>query len=329
MFYLQEPTIPLIEHYGVDTIAFPTAWMNVLPYFSAVPFHSSFAVGMHVNYLSSNIHDPADRFSGSGVFSPNKTLVYRNDEHSDAGALLVADVPIMRRTGESTTSHELPNGTTHAHAKFGNNVGASLSSSVTSVTDELKDTPSFQDTPTFQNEVFGDTWTFAWLLPGNRETTVCHNELCCDLSYDLPNTTDHWALGAFDGLHLKEGTYYLQICGFLRCASDDPTTCGDPGVRTSSSRFDRFDLQGNYSTPYRFPQVVTEEGNPSSGQWEWDGTRLAATAPTEHHLVSAIVLSRVYERDWKPMLQDHRIDLDSTPPASVRFRWGTGLSWHI
>ena len=92
IFY--EPTIKLIETHDIDTIVFPTAWMNVLPYFSAVPFHSAFAKGMGVKYLSSNLHDPINRFSGSGIYSYQEVLQYRNNETSEEGALLIADVPV-------------------------------------------------------------------------------------------------------------------------------------------------------------------------------------------------------------------------------------------
>ncbi|KAL4676327.1 hypothetical protein H8959_010472 [Pygathrix nigripes] len=41
-----DPAVTLVKDFHVDTILFPTAWMNVLPHLSAVEFHSAWAMGM-------------------------------------------------------------------------------------------------------------------------------------------------------------------------------------------------------------------------------------------------------------------------------------------
>ena len=74
----EDPTMGLIHRYNVDNILFPTAWMNVLPYFSANGFHQSFAYGMGVNVLAANLHIPNGRFLGSGIYSPGRQLGYIN-----------------------------------------------------------------------------------------------------------------------------------------------------------------------------------------------------------------------------------------------------------
>lgn len=47
----------LVSELQVDTVLFPTAWMNVLPFLTAVEFHSAWAMGMRVNLLSANTHN--------------------------------------------------------------------------------------------------------------------------------------------------------------------------------------------------------------------------------------------------------------------------------
>ena len=146
IFY--EPTIELITKHDIDSIVFPTAWMNVLPYFSAVPFHSAFAKGMGVNYLASNLHDPVNRFSGSGIYSYEKVLQFRNNETSEEGALLIDDVPIT------------PVKTQRQNVTFQNLT---------------------ESEGAFTNEIFGDIWRFV-LIPdevADGEVAVCQNSLCC------------------------------------------------------------------------------------------------------------------------------------------------------
>lgn len=61
----REPAISLVEKFKVDTILFPTAWTNTLPLLDAIQFHSAWAMGMRVNFLSSNIHKPTLGLTGN------------------------------------------------------------------------------------------------------------------------------------------------------------------------------------------------------------------------------------------------------------------------
>lgn len=63
LFY--DPAVTLVTDFQVDTILFPTAWMNVLPHLSAIEFHSAWAMGMGVNFLASNIHYPSMKMTGN------------------------------------------------------------------------------------------------------------------------------------------------------------------------------------------------------------------------------------------------------------------------
>lgn len=62
LFY--NPAVALVVEHNVDTILFPTAWMNLLPHLTAVEFHSAWAMGMGVNLLSSNTHNTSMRMTG-------------------------------------------------------------------------------------------------------------------------------------------------------------------------------------------------------------------------------------------------------------------------
>lgn len=63
-----DPAVRLVSQLHVDTILFPTAWMNVLPHLTAIEFHSAWAMGMHVNFLSSNTHNLKWNMTGNVQF---------------------------------------------------------------------------------------------------------------------------------------------------------------------------------------------------------------------------------------------------------------------
>lgn len=60
-----DPAVALVSQLSVDTILFPTAWMNVLPHLTAIEFHSAWAMGMHVNLLAANTHNISLRMTGN------------------------------------------------------------------------------------------------------------------------------------------------------------------------------------------------------------------------------------------------------------------------
>lgn len=60
-----DPAVALVTQLSVDTILFPTAWMNVLPHLTAIEFHSAWAMGMRANVLSANTHNPIFNMTGN------------------------------------------------------------------------------------------------------------------------------------------------------------------------------------------------------------------------------------------------------------------------
>ncbi|KAK2489754.1 hypothetical protein MC885_016566, partial [Smutsia gigantea] len=59
ILFFHDPAVTLVKDFRVDTILFPTAWVNVLPHLSAIKFHSAWAMGMGVSFLASNLHNPS------------------------------------------------------------------------------------------------------------------------------------------------------------------------------------------------------------------------------------------------------------------------------
>ncbi|CAD5114744.1 DgyrCDS3785 [Dimorphilus gyrociliatus] len=264
----QEPAIDLIEKHNIDIVAFPTAWMNVLPFYSAVPFHSSWSYVMGVSFLSSNLRFPPMRFSGSGIYAPDGVKVHRNDDTVFDGKLLVSDVKKGRR-----------NIIYHQKIEFNGFVSSE---------------------ETFQSQVFGDNYTMS-LLPQEESSgtvRVCNNGLCCKIDYENRTKTekDKFALGVFKGMHFKEGTYYLEMCLLLRCADyNDVSSCGQ-WTEESSTKFDYLNIQANLTSRYAFPVYVSEGISPSSGDWSYDGYSLISNG-AQKPLLTAGFYARCFDLD--------------------------------
>ncbi|CAH1778222.1 unnamed protein product [Owenia fusiformis] len=261
----KEPAVDLVTEYKVNHILFPTAWMNVYPFFSAVSFHSAWAYGMGVNFLSANIHRPRNRNVGSGVYGYNGIKEYTMDHEAPNGELKLA------------TLESRPSPKTIQHTKLENLGNTSRE---------------------FVSDLFGDKFNFVSLKEYEGTISVCHNAVCCSATYKRTGNSHNelYAIGAFDGLHTKEGTYYLQICTLLKCATDEPESCGSK-VTDSKTIFEHFTLKGNFSTQHIFPMVVLDKAEPSINDWEYsDGPTLSSNS-LQKPLLTAAMFGRWYEMD--------------------------------
>ncbi|XP_062953013.1 pantetheinase-like [Cynocephalus volans] len=266
-----DPAVTLVKDFHVDTILFPTAWMNVLPLLSAIEFHSAWAMGMGVNFLASNIHYPSKSMTGSGIYAPDSPRAFHYDMKTEKGKLLLAQL-------DSHPYHPVvANWTAYA-------------SSIEALSRGNKE---------FKNILFFDEYTFVELTGAMGNYTVCQKDLCCHLSYKMSEkrSDEVYALGAFDGLHIVEGRYYLQICTLLKCATTDLNTCGDP-VETASTTFEMFSLSGTFETQHVFPEVLLSEIQLAPGEFQVssDG-RLFSLKPISAPVLTATLFGRWYEKD--------------------------------
>ncbi|XP_066467302.1 pantetheinase-like [Tiliqua scincoides] len=271
----REPAISLVEKFKVDTILFPTAWTNTLPLLDAIQFHSAWAMGMRVNFLSANIHNPAIDITGSGIFVPDGPPVYYYDMKTENGKLLLAEIDVHP----------------HLSPTYPPPVNWSLyASSLKNVSPEIQ---------VFTGAVYYDIFTFAELSKQAGNYTVCQKDVCCHLSYKMAEKRqdEAYALGAFDGLHVIEGEYYLQICTLLKCKSTDLKTCGQP-VDTAKTRFDSFSLSGTFNTSYVFPEVLLTGTQLAPGEFQvlTDG-RLISKNSISKPVLSVSLFGRWYGKD--------------------------------
>lgn len=325
----RSPAVDLVEQYGVSHVVFPTAWMNVLPHYSAVAYHSAWARGMGVNYLAANIHAPQLRMVGSGIYSPSGPLLYAyNATAAGDGVLLVTPVHVL---GQRSTI-----------------AAAALRSTATAALRGPSEWPGQQRPPggqhggvanavplaghgvgghssagfTFTSEVFGDLYTFVLLPAQSGSARVCQKAVCCTAEYTRADESgDLVALGAFDGMHTLEGRYYLEVCIVVRCSSTDQSSCGSP-TNSSHAVISSFTFTSTTATSYVFPEILTVDNELAAGEWQFS----KQVVPCENGvcyestirgsfvkpLISSTHFGRNYDRDeW------HSSD-DPTPYSQTR-----------
>ena len=275
-----DPAIPLVEKYNIDHVVFPTAWFDVLPLFAAIGFHSSWARGMRVNYLASNTHVPFLLNTGSGLYSTNGARKFYRSLTSK-GALLIASLPVSPRNTSRNTSpiNDI------------NNNNRSLSNTNTS--------------DAFYSDLFGDLFLFKELSKEQDTLNVCYNDstTCCSLTYKMASkqSGEMYALGVFDGLHTKEGQYYLRICALIKCLNLNRSSCGQR-IHNANTIFKSIVLKSQLNTPYVFPQVVADEVSLLPGEWvnEFPANVLQTTQQLSKGLLTAALFGRVYHLDPPP-----------------------------
>ncbi|XP_049640968.1 pantetheinase [Suncus etruscus] len=265
-----DPAVTLVKDHHVDTILFPTAWMNVLPHLTAIEFHSAWAMGMGVNFLASNLHNSSRKMTGSGIYAPDSPKEFHYDMKTNEGKLILAQL-------DSHPSHQVVNWSSYVNSVKVLSTGNG----------------------NFQGTIFFDEFTFVELTEITGNYTVCQKDLCCLLSYKMfeKRSDEVYALGAFDGLHTVEGCYYLQVCTLLKCKTTNLHSCGSP-VETASTRFEMFSLSGTFRTQYVFPEVLLSEIQLAPGEFQVspDG-RIFSLKPPSRPLLTVTLFGRLYERD--------------------------------
>ncbi|XP_052810051.1 pantetheinase-like [Mya arenaria] len=277
LFY--DPGLELIRNHGVTDIVFPTAWSDTLPYYSAIGYMMSFAVGHTVNFLGANIrfpHNKKVRFHGSGIFTPAGALQYVYDPYTPFGGhLLIADVPINKRKVDRIPCDVGP-------VKFG-----------------LPEKKLMMH-PQFKSTVLKDWYDFVLVKGTSGAVTICQKGFCCTLQYEKERTYDIFAFGVFHGLHKSYGSMYQQICILTKCRTYAIQSCGLPALH-SSTRFKSFRMTGNFTTPFIHPQIIVADkklklGLPAIGSFHYGVGGLQGKS-VDRPLISATLIGRHYHKD--------------------------------
>ncbi|XP_046531667.1 pantetheine hydrolase VNN2 [Equus quagga] len=273
--FFHDPAVTLVKDFHVDTILFPTAWMNVLPLLTAIEFHSAWAVGMRVNLLAANTHNIHMNMTGSGIYAPQSPKVYHHDMETELGKLLLAEVDSRPRNSPAYPT--AVNWSAHATT--------------------IRPFPGKKNT--FRAFISRDAFNFTELFENAGNLTVCQKDLCCHLSYRMLGKEEDevYALGAFSGLHGRRRKEYWQVCTMLKCKTTNLTTCGRP-VETASTRFEMFSLSGTFGTEYVIPEVLLTKIHLSPGKFEvlQDGRLVNKNGPSEP-ILTVSLFGRWYAKD--------------------------------
>lgn len=282
----KNPAIDLIEIYNISNFAYPAAWWDTIfksaSLLSAAQIHSAFAMGMKVNLLAANIQLPEDGFHGSGIYTPDGYKTYYYSKKLNETKLLVADLQSV-------------------NSKFSTKASDTRNKNIFT-TQSTRNVQNEKIIKTFNASIINDTYTFTLLEESGGVITVCNNNLCCHLDYEMMQASGNLvAFGAFDGLHTYNATLYLQVCILLKCASSEEHSCGKL-TESSNLYFREFRITGNFTSKYTFPEMlVSNGGQPSlaSGQFfdYQPGGALEVINGLRLPLISASLLSRDYSRD--------------------------------
>lgn len=127
--------------------------------------------------------------TGSGIYAPDGAKGYYYNMKTEDGHLLIAELDSHPRLSAASP----PAVTWNSNAS---NVESCL--------------PGDND---FSGLIFHDKFTFTELTKPEGNLTICQKDLHCHLSYKMAEKREDevYVLGAFDGLHVVEGQYYLQV----------------------------------------------------------------------------------------------------------------------
>ncbi|XP_077342980.1 pantetheinase-like [Lithobates pipiens] len=277
LFY--NPAVPLVSQHNVDTIIFTTAWFNLLPHYSAIQFHSAWAMSMRTNLLSSNIHNTSLGMTGSGVFSPDKLGPYYYNKDLDEGQLVISEL----------RSHPRHSASANCSLVSWNLFASKISK------------PPFKN-KVFKGKVFLDVFNLTELKGSNGNVTVCHNNLCCYLSYSMleKRNDEVYVFGAYDGWHGPHQVFYVEVCTLLKYNSLE-TIAEAP--ETALTKFESFSVSGTFNSSHVFPEVLLSGVKLAPELFEVlnDGRLVSNANISSHALLSVTLLGRNYKKDQEDL----------------------------
>ncbi|XP_073677362.1 biotinidase-like [Garra rufa] len=293
----RDPAVTLVKEMGVRQIVFPTAWMDQLPLLGSVQFQHAFSYGAGITLLAANLKATKYRMTGSGIFTPWDSLAH-HDTMGDSGKLLVRRVPVIVED-----KHKLVPFSGYPSSKEPEKLHAWPVSSRNATYDGKhcqRDSECAEEASSsvFNSIMMYDNFTLVALQGTEGNISVCSGSVCCHLLFRRSETNEFYALGVFDGLHVVEGTYYLEICALVRCTGEEQSSCG--GETEHAQTLVDFRLTGTFTTPYIYPGIL---GNgmtvdiPDHSGWEGGNRFYMSRTGMSAGLVTAMLYGRNYEKD--------------------------------
>lgn len=300
----REPAVTLVKDIGVRQFVYPTAWMNQLPLLAAVQIQRSFSYSAGVTLLAANIRSAALGMTGSGIYTPWDAL-YHHDTEGEAGKLLVLRVPVLDPLllgdAPERAGRKLVPFSGFPKVAIGEQPDPRLFQRRSDSDFCPKEDPSCDKWSTpFTSTMMHDTFTLVPLHGREGNLTACDGSFCCHLHFQKTNSPPEeelYALGAFDGLHVINGAYYLEVCAVVRCTGLHQGSCGGE-TKHAHTRID-FHLHAALSTEHVFAGVLGSGmtlDRPDKSGWQ-SGQFYMSRRGMGSGLVTAVLYGRVYEKD--------------------------------
>uniref|UniRef100_A0A0P5E0J0 Putative Argonaute-2 n=1 Tax=Daphnia magna TaxID=35525 RepID=A0A0P5E0J0_9CRUS len=236
MFY--EPALSLYYQQGIRNFIFPTAWVDELPFLTAIQKQEAWARFLGATLLASNYHLPANGQIGSGIYDAAGAISYISSP--DSGTRIIAaqvgnkeDSP----RGEVCPKEILQNSTARWMEPHG------------MLYEDLTNYSSME------------------LTAGVAQTAfLCHDDLCCQLNYSIScpsnEICDQYRLFTYSGFRTLGGGVYtvnIQLCGVVACTDQNVKSCAKPDV-INLAQIDALDLSGNFSSARQvYPTSITKD----------------------------------------------------------------------
>ena len=185
---------------------------------------NGWAVGMSVNFLASDYHEPGIGAMGSGIYSPTGLLNYTYYE-GPGSQMVTAQIPKLSRKAAKDVEQKARKNKSKKRINSIKTLGREL-------TEDYQSNDLSQHINTRSHPMlFEDLSVYAQSVMSKGEPemkSLCYNEsFCCHASYNitnkLPSITYH--LLAYKGERALAGVYTIDIelCGLVLCQGD---TCG-------------------------------------------------------------------------------------------------------
>uniref|UniRef100_A0A4W4FT59 Biotinidase n=1 Tax=Electrophorus electricus TaxID=8005 RepID=A0A4W4FT59_ELEEL len=287
----REPAVTLVRDMGVRQLVYPTAWMNQLPLLAAVQFQRSFSYSAGVTLLAANVRAAALGMTGSGIFTPWEAVYHHDSTEGEQGRLLVSRVPVLDPL--AVVGHARP-----SLVPFS---GHPKAEGAVEEDETWPDCNNLQEpTPPFTSTMMYDNFTLVLLQGREGNLTACDGSFCCHLLFRRsdPPEEELYALGAFDGLHVVHGTYYLEVCALVKCPGQHKGSCG--GETERAQTLIDFQLDGIFSTEHVYAGVLGSGmtlDRPDQSGWQSGGRFYMKRRGMTTGLVTAVLYGRVYEKD--------------------------------
>ncbi|KAK2887715.1 hypothetical protein QQF64_013025 [Cirrhinus molitorella] len=294
----RDPAVTLVKEMGIRQIVYPTAWMNQLPLLAAVEFQRSFSYATGITLLAANVRAAENGMTGSGIFTPWDSLSH-HDAKGDSGKLLVHRVPVLDLSFIGDDNHKL----VYPSSKEPEKMHVWPTGSFKANRDGKycrKDSECAEGTSssTFNSIMMYDNFTLVPLQGTEGNISVCSGSVCCHLLFRRSDMPEFYALGVFNGLHVVNGVYYLEICALVRCTSEEQSSCG--GETEYAETLVDFRLTGTFTTPHVYPGILGSGMTvdiPDHSDWESENQLYMSRTGMSTGLVTAMLYGRNYEKD--------------------------------